>query len=306
MLRLPAGYRGIAPDQRGYGEADADQKIDATRGAGDLADDAVALLNQASVEKVHLVGNSMGGSVVWRMLTVCPNRVRTVTLVAPGSPFGFGGTRDAEGTPCWEDFAGTGGAFVNPELVRRIQSGDRGLEHPFSPRAALRALVYKPPFVPPREEDLLTATLQTHVGAEGFPGDSLPSPNWPYRSAGKWGLTNATSSKYAGDVSRLYGISPKPPILWVRGSHDLAISDSAASCPGALGGAGMIGEWPGPEVFPPQPMLAQTRAVLEKYAALGGVFLEAVIDDTGHVPFIEKPEEFDAVFHVHLKSRARL
>ena len=43
MLAMPEGYRGIAPDQRGYGDADPERKIDATRGAGDLADDAWAV-----------------------------------------------------------------------------------------------------------------------------------------------------------------------------------------------------------------------------------------------------------------------
>ena len=30
MVALPDGYRGIAPDQRGYGQADPAKKIDAT------------------------------------------------------------------------------------------------------------------------------------------------------------------------------------------------------------------------------------------------------------------------------------
>ena len=45
MVALPPGYRGIAPDQRGFGDADPDQKVDATRGPGDWADDAVALFD---------------------------------------------------------------------------------------------------------------------------------------------------------------------------------------------------------------------------------------------------------------------
>jgi pimeloyl-ACP methyl ester carboxylesterase len=56
------------------------------------------------------------------------------------------------------------------------------------------------------------------------------------------------------------------------------------------------------DVYPPQPMLGQIRAVLEKYAAVGGSFREVVIEDAGHVPFIEKPEEVNAVLHGHLRS----
>jgi pimeloyl-ACP methyl ester carboxylesterase len=47
-------------------------------------------------------------------------------------------------------------------------------------------------------------------------------------------------------------------------------------------------------------MLGQTRAVLEKYAASGGSYQEVVIEDAGHLPFIEKPEEFNKAFHVHI------
>ena len=300
MLALPDGFRGIAPDQRGYGDADPEKKIDATRGTGDLADDAFALLDHLGVDKAHVVGNSMGGSVVWRMLAEYPERLSTVTLVAPGSPYGFGGTKDAAGTACFDDFAGSGGGLANPELIRLMQAGDRGLESQFSPRAALRALVFKPPFVPAREEDLLSAMLTTHIGPKDLPGDSVKSHNWPHVAPGAWGMANAVSPKYAGQVDRLNRIHPKPEILWIRGSHDLAVSDAAASCPGALGAAGMIPDWPGLEVFPPQPMLGQTRAVLEQYAAAGGRYREVVLQDTGHVPFIEKPAEFNEVFHRHL------
>lgn len=302
MLALPGGLWGIAPDQRGYGEADARQKIDASRGTGDLVDDALALLDHLGIAQAHVVGNSMGGSVIWQLLMDAPGRCLSATLVSPGSPYGFGGTKDVHGTPCYEDFAGSGGGLANRELMERIAAGDRSLESPFSPRAALRALVYEPPFVPAREEDLLSATLQTHIGPRDFPGDSVPSPNWPHVAPGRWGLANATSPKYAAPIERLYGIAPKVPILWVRGSHDLAVSDAAASCPGALGAKGLIPDWPGAEIFPPQPMVGQTRAVLERYAAAGGRYREVVIEDTGHVPFLELPAAFNRVFHPHLLS----
>ena len=300
MRALPSGFRGVAPDQRGYGDADPQKKIDATRGTGDLMDDALALLDALGIERAHVVGNSMGGSVVWQLLMTSPERFLSATVVSPGSPYGFGGTKDLDGTPCYPDFSGSGGGLANRELMERIAAADRSLESPFSPRAALRTLVYKPPFVPAREEELLSATLKTHLGPEDLPGDAVSSSNWPYVAPGQWGLANATSPKYAGAIERVYGIEPKVPILWVRGSHDVAVSDAAASCPGALGAKGLIPGWPGPEVFPPQPMVGQTRAVLQRYAAAGGRYREVVIEETGHVPFIEKPEAFNQLFHEHL------
>ena len=269
MLALPRGYRGIAPDQRGYGDADAAKEIDATRGMGDLSDDAAALLDHLGIKRVHVVGCSLGGAVVWRMMIDHPERFLTITQVNPGSPYGFGGTRDEDGTACHADFAGNGGGMANPELLQRVREGDRGVESPFSPRVSMRGLFIEP-FVPPREEELLTSLLSIHLGERAFPGDHVPSPNWPHMAPGIWGPANATSPKYTGDIAQIYDGRLKAPVLWIRGSHDQVVSDTSTSDPGFLGQMGFIPGWPGESVFPPQPMLKQTRAVLERYAAAGG------------------------------------
>jgi pimeloyl-ACP methyl ester carboxylesterase len=300
MVALPSGYRGVALDQRGFGDADPEKNVDATRGTGDWADDAVALLDHLAIKKAHVVGSSLGGSVIWRLLMDSPERVLSATLADPGSPFGFGGTKDVDGTPCYDDFAGSGGGLSNPEFIKRLAAGDRSMEDPASPRSAMRALVFKPPLIPDREEDLLSSMLTVHLGEKDNPGDFLPSPNWPYVAPGVWGSANALSPKYAGDIRRLYAAEPKVRVLWVRGSHDLAVGDAAASCPGTLGSMGAIPGWPGVDVYPPQPMLGQTRAVLEKYAAAGGSYTEVVIEDAGHAPYIEQAERFNALLHAHI------
>jgi pimeloyl-ACP methyl ester carboxylesterase len=301
MLALPVGFRGIAPDQRGFGEADPDKKIDAKLGMGDLADDAVALLDHLDVDRCHVVGHSLGGSVVWQLLRDCPHRFLTVTQVAPGSPYGFGGTKDLVGTPCYDDYAGSGGGLSNPELLKRLGERDDSLESPFSPRAVFRTLVVKPPFVPEREDALIASMLTIHLGDKDNPGGFTPSPNWPYVAPGVWGAANALSPRYAGSVDDLVAAEPKAPILWLRGSHDVAVSNNAASDPATVGAAGFLPGWPGLEVYPPQPMVDQTRAVLERYAAAGGQFTEVVLAETGHTPFIEKPEAFNRQFHAHIQ-----
>jgi pimeloyl-ACP methyl ester carboxylesterase len=39
-------------------------------------------------------------------------------------------------------------------------------------------------------------------------------------------------------------------------------------------------------------MVSQIRAVLEEYARNGGSYREEVVEDCGHSPQVEKPEEF--------------
>lgn len=305
MLTLPAGYYGIAPDQRGFGASDPDTKIDARHGVGDLVDDAVALLDYLGIARAHVVGHSMGGFVLWRMMMDYPQRLKSVTLVAPASPYGYGGTKGCGGHPCHRDFAGSGAGMVNPGLMDRIANKDRSMNKSFSPRVVLRNLVLTPSFISAREEDLLSGMLQTHIGPSDNPGDALVSLNWPYTAPGIWGVANAMSPKYTGNVDRLLAIEPKPKILWVRGDADLIVSDSAASCPGTLGSLGMIPQWPGPQVFPPQPMLVQTKTVLKAYTAAGGDYEEAVMQDVGHTPFIEDLRSFNEILHPHLLREVR-
>lgn len=303
MLALPAGYRGIAPDLRGYGWTE-DKLIDSTRGMADWSDDVAALLDTLQIERAHFVGWSMGAGILYRFIADQPARVLTATLICPVSPYGFGGTKDAAGTPCYDDYAGSGGGVVNPTFVQLIQQGDRSTDDQNSPRNVINAFYYKPPFRAAREEDFLTASLMEKTGSDRYPGDFVPSPNWPHVAPGVRGPVNCWSPKYlAHDVPALLAATPKPPILWVRGDSDMIVADLSMFDFGALGKLGFIPGWPGDEVYPPQPMIAQTRAVLEQYAAHGGAFTEHVIADTAHSPHLEKPAEFKALFHEFL-SRA--
>lgn len=302
MLALPPGYRGIAPDQRGYGDADRSVKIDATRGLADLSDDAAALLDTLGIAKAHVAGHSLGGGVLWQFMIDHAPRILTVTQVCPGSPYGFCGTKDVNGTLCWPDGAGSGGGIVNGVFAQAMADGDRSTDNPqASPRIVMNNFYFKPPFIPAREEDLLSSLLSEHVGSQEYPGDFVASPNWPNVAPGKLGPANALSPLYAGDITKLYAITPKPPVLWVRGSHDQIVSDNSLFDLGTLGALGAIPGWPGADVFPPQPMVGQTRAVLDKYQAAGGQYQEVVMQDTGHTPYVEKPDEFNRVFHAHIR-----
>lgn len=297
MLKLPKEFRGIAPDLRGYGDTE-DKLIDATRGCGDWVDDLLALADAMGLEKFHVAGHSMGGAIIFSLVGAAPARILSATLVAPGSPFGFGGTKDAQGTPNYNDFAGSGGGTVNPEFPKLMAAGDRSADNPqASPRVVMNSFYWKPPFKPAREEELLSSLLSEKVGPEKYPGDFTPSANWPNVAPGKFGPINALSPKYIGDsVKNFIAAQPKPRVLWVRGSDDQIVSDTSFFEFGTLGKFGIVPGWPGDEVYPPQPMVAQTRYVLEQYQANGGAFSEVVIADTGHTPYIEKPDEFMATF----------
>ncbi|MFU2158339.1 MULTISPECIES: alpha/beta hydrolase [Caldisericum] len=291
IVSLSDKFYGIVPDLRGYGLTE-DKVIDATLGFRDWSNDLKELLDALNLKNVHLVGWSMGSGIAMQFTIDYPEIVRSLTLISPVSPFGFGGTKDLKGTPCYEDFAGSGGGTVNPDFVQRIKEHDTSDLDPNSPRNVINNFYYKPPFRAKREEDYLRASLLIKIGPDRYPGDFVPSPNWPNVAPGKFGPVNAMSPKYV-NLSSITKIKNKIPILWVRGEADLIVSDNSFFDFGYLGKMGFIPNYPGEDVYPPQPMVSQMRFVLEQYKENGGKYFEEVMKDCAHSPHIEKFEEFN-------------
>lgn len=281
-LAAPDRYRGLAPDLRGFGGSEA-KPLDATRGLRDFSDDLDALVGTLGLGEVHLVGWSAGGTVAMQYAVDHPGAVRSLTLVAPMSPYGFGGTKDEAGTPCYSDYAGSGGGTANPEFVGRLGANDRTDDDPNSPRNVMNNFYFAPSFraSPEREEVFLSSVLSTQTGEDNYPGDTTTSENWPGVAPGTRGMNNAISPKYC-DLSGFARIEPRPPVLWVRGADDAIVSDASLLDFGTLGKMDLVPGWPGEGTFPPQPMVSQTRAVLDAYAAAGGSYREEVLGVRAH------------------------
>ena len=295
MLDLPGGYRPIALDLRGFGGTDP-EPVDATRGLRDYADDVVATLAALGLERAHLVGWSMGGGVVLQVLRDHPELIRTLTLINPVSPYGYGGTRGAAGELIDPSGTGTGAGAANPDFVQRVRDGDRSADSPFSPRQILLTFYVKPPFHPADLDRLVDSILTTRVGDDHYPGDIVTTEAWPGIAPGTRGVLNALAPNHFR-LDDLHLIDPKPPILWIRGADDQIVSDTSMFDLANLGRLDIIPNWPGPTTHPPQPMITQTRTALDTYASAGGTYDEVVIDDTGHSPHLERPAELNAALH---------
>jgi pimeloyl-ACP methyl ester carboxylesterase len=298
MLALPAEIHSVAVDMRGYGRSEA-KAIDGTRGMRDFADDLHALLSETNIApgKVHLVGWSAGADVLMQYAMDHADRIASLTLSAPGSPFGFGGSKGIEGAPTCADGAGSGGGTANPEFVKRISEGDAGGESPFSPRNVMNQFYFKPPFRASKErEDVFVAEMLSTKTGEGFyPGDLTTSSNWPGIGPGKTGMNNALSPMYC-NLSGFAKITPQPRVLWIRGADDQIVSDTSFFDLGFLGKVGAVPGWPGDDVYPPQPMISQMRGVLDAYRSAGGTYHEEVLPGVGHSPHVEDLKGFLAAF----------
>jgi pimeloyl-ACP methyl ester carboxylesterase len=83
-----AGYRVLAPDQRGYSPGARPRGRRAYR-ASELVADIVALVDAAGADRVHVVGHDWGAAVAWALASRHPERVRTLTTVSVPHPRAF-------------------------------------------------------------------------------------------------------------------------------------------------------------------------------------------------------------------------
>lgn len=83
-----AGYRAIAPDQRGYGLTDKPEPVEAYD-IHHLCGDMAGLMDALDLKKAIFVGHDWGGPVVWNMPLLFPDRVAGVVgMSVPFSPRG--------------------------------------------------------------------------------------------------------------------------------------------------------------------------------------------------------------------------
>ncbi len=292
MDATPDTFTCIAPDMRGYGKTEA-VPADARRSYGDYIDDITALLEEIEVRTYQLVGHSLGGGMAWEMLIRNYRQIQSVFLINPASPFGFGGTKDAEGSLVFADGAGSGAGVVNPEFVRLLKSKDRTTDDPSSPLNVMNTFYWKPPFVPRQIDDLLEGLLRMETGEQFYPGDFDQSKNFPFAAPGVYGQLNAASPiTKVGIDDQLVELPIKPPIAWLRGDADQIVSDRSMFDTAVHGSLGLIPGFPGEAICPPQPMISQTRAVLKAYADAGGSFHEVVMEGVGHSPYLEDLSTF--------------
>lgn len=104
-------------------------------------------------------------------------------------------------------------------------------------------------------------------------------------------MLNALSPHY-GRWDDLLALADKPPVLWTQGELDQVIADGSPLEMGHLGELGLVPGWPGAEVFPPQPMVTQIRAVLADYAARGGTVRTELLPGSGHGPLLDAPRQW--------------
>ncbi|GAA3838580.1 alpha/beta hydrolase [Sphaerisporangium flaviroseum] len=105
------------PDYRGYGEA---RDLTGEYSIAEIADDAIALADKLGWETFSLIGHSMGGMAIQRVMLDAPGRVRKLVGISPvpasGVPF------DDQG---WALFSGAADEPANRRAIIDFTTGNR-------------------------------------------------------------------------------------------------------------------------------------------------------------------------------------
>jgi pimeloyl-ACP methyl ester carboxylesterase len=190
-----AGYRAVAPDQRGYSPRARPTEL-AAYAMSELVGDVIGLADALGAERFHLVGHDWGGAVAWYVAGRHPDRLHTVAVVSTPHPEAL---RRAYVGELGGDQAERSGYM---RFFRQPDSQDRMLEND---AAGLRLLFAASGMPEGREQPYLEA-----LGTPEALGAAL---NW-YRAA---------------SVSDVDGLGPITiPTLYVWSTGDPALGAEAA------------------------------------------------------------------------------
>lgn len=86
---VAAGYRVLAPDQRGYSPGARPSGAAAYR-LDRLVADVLSLADNAGLDRFHVVGHDWGGAVAWALAASHPDRLRTLAVLSTPHPKALG------------------------------------------------------------------------------------------------------------------------------------------------------------------------------------------------------------------------
>lgn len=186
-----AGYRAVAPDQRGYSPDVRPQRPE-DYSVEDLTSDVVSMADALGWPRFDLVGHDWGGTVAWHAAAEHPDRVRTLTAVSTPHPGAY-----AHAVKTDEDQQQRSSYIPTLQNVRGAEKqllADNA--------AALRQLFEG---VVPRDH------VREYVERLSEPGALVAALNW-YRGI-----------RFSGRTDRV-----RVPTLYVWGTEDVAFGSTAA------------------------------------------------------------------------------
>ena len=187
-----AGYRAVAPDQRGYSPGARPVDVGEYR-AERLVGDVLGFADALGAPTFHLVGHDWGGAVAWQVAGRHPERLRTLTSVSTPHPAAF---------------------------RRSIEGGEQRERSGYM-------LFFRTPDAEPFFLDNDAAVLRSLYSASTLPEDAAAEYIRVLTEPGA--LTGALNWYRAADVGLVEGLGPiTTPTLYVWSTNDPALGRDAA------------------------------------------------------------------------------
>jgi pimeloyl-ACP methyl ester carboxylesterase len=187
-----AGYRAVAPDQRGYSRRARPADVGEYR-ADRLVGDVLGFADALGAATFHLVGHDWGGALAWQVAGRHPERLRTLTSVSTPHPAAF---------------------------RRSIEDGEQREKSGYM-------LFFRSPEAEPFFLDNDAATLRAVYTASTLPEDAAAEYVRVLTEPGA--LTGALNWYRAADLGLVEGLGPiTTPTLYVWSTNDPALGRDAA------------------------------------------------------------------------------
>jgi pimeloyl-ACP methyl ester carboxylesterase len=113
-----AGFRAVAPDQRGYSAGARPLAVESYR-SDLLMADALALMDICGARRFHLVGHDWGGQLAWLIAAANSDRVATLTVLSRPHPTAF--TRAMTEDPEQANRSQHHKSFRQPDAIDRLR-----------------------------------------------------------------------------------------------------------------------------------------------------------------------------------------
>jgi len=127
-----AGYRAIAPDQRGYSPGARPAEVEAYR-IEHLVDDVIGMADALGVEQLDLVGHDWGAAVAWATAITRPDRVRSLVALSVPHPDAFRRAIEGEGGSDQASRSGYVDFFVSDDAAATFTAnGGDGLRNMYA------------------------------------------------------------------------------------------------------------------------------------------------------------------------------
>lgn len=117
-----AGYRAVAPDQRGYSPGARPADV-ADYDIVNLVDDVLRIADALGADRFHLVGHDWGAAVSWGVARAAPDRVISLTPVSIPHPDAFNEALCDPGS-CQSSASGYFDTFIVPDSESILLAND--------------------------------------------------------------------------------------------------------------------------------------------------------------------------------------